>query len=216
MWGCLCAPSPLLCITSIKKGLFPVWTWPGKQGEAKGHLWVPVNQSERLPSNQDKISNQSHSESPNLCQSSNSPLTLKPCIKIKWLLIGPFRTAPITAALHRDHSSVFRRKSGVGSARWRSNRGQMELRNIFTVKGTSFEGHIELKIALALRCTWTMWWDFIFVSECSSGTGTWPKAPTLSYCYKSYKHVSASIVDNRSLSGYRMNAVHEGRSCIKI
>lgn len=35
-------------------------------------------------------------------------------------------------------------------------------------------------------------------------------------CYKLYKHVSASIVDSRTLSGYLMKAVHEGRSSIKI
>lgn len=109
----LCAPSRLLCITSMNKSCFH----PNLASDArwavsvpKVHLWVFGNQSERLPSKQVKTSNQSHSESINVCQSTKGPLTLKRCIKIKWVLIGPFPTAPITAALHRDQSSLFQWK----------------------------------------------------------------------------------------------------------
>lgn len=35
-------------------------------------------------------------------------------------------------------------------------------------------------------------------------------------CYNWHKRVSASIVDNRRLSGYLMDAAHEGRSSIEI
>lgn len=107
------APPCLLCIASINEG--PFSSEAGRRSEVScvDPKTSPLRVCKSVWTTSFKASRNIQPKSLREKQalpSPNSPLTFEFCTKIEWLLIGPFPTDPIIAALHPDHSSLFRWK----------------------------------------------------------------------------------------------------------